>query len=100
MGGGNNSRFDSYYLNPRGPYWLLWIRWLDDNWDHAWKWALYAYCPKKGIDEKTAAIFLLQDAWKAEAKEYDLDHYFMIDDTGLLSVEDISEIARVVWPDD
>ena len=94
-----NSRFDSYYLNPRGKFWLLWIRWQSDNdWNQSWKWALYAYSVKKRADEKTAAIFLLQDAWKAEAKEQGLDHYFLIDEPGLLSVAEFSEIARKVWP--
>lgn len=97
--GPGNSRFDSYYLNPRGKYWLLWIRWQDDNdWNKAWKWTLYAYSPKQGADDKTAAIFLLQDAWMAEAKSYDLDHYFLIDDPGLLSVAEFTGIARQVWP--
>ena len=95
-----NSRFDSYYLNPRGKYWLLWIRWQnDDDWNQSWIWALYAYGPKKGVDEKTAAIFLLLDAWMAEAKEQGLNRYFLIDDPGLLSIAEFAEIARNVWPE-
>jgi hypothetical protein len=95
-----NSRFDSYYLNPRGRYWLLWVRWQnEDEWNHPWEWTLYAYGPRKGVDLKTAATYLLLDAWKAEKENSDLDHYFLIDEPGLLSIEDISEIARNVWPD-
>lgn len=98
--GPGNSRFDSYYLNPRGKYWLLWIRWQDDNdWNQSWQWTLYAYSLKKRADEKAAAIFLLQDAWMAETKAYDLDHYFLIDDPGLLSVAEFARIARKVWPE-
>jgi len=93
-----SSRFDSYYLNPRGEYWLLWIGFHDENtWDWKWKWDLYAYCKKQGVDEKTAAIYLLLDAWASERKDYDLSHYFLIDEAGLLSVAEISEIARRVW---
>jgi len=97
--GPGNSRFDSYYLNPRRRYWLLWIRWQSDNGSHhSWDWILYAYVPKKRADEKTAAIFLLQDAWMAEAKEHSLDHYFLIDEPGLLSVAEFAGIARKAWP--
>jgi len=97
--GPGNSRFDSYYLNPRKKYWLLWIRWRDyNNCNQSWKWTLYAYSPKKGADEIAAAICLLQDAWTAEARAYGLDHYFLIDDTGLLSVAAFAAIARNVWP--
>ena len=98
--GPGNSRFDSYYLNPRGRYWLLWIRWQDDNdWNQSWKWTFYAYSRKKGADEKTASIFLLHDAWMAEAKEQNLNHYFLIDDPGLLSIAEFAGIARDVWPE-
>jgi hypothetical protein len=96
-----HSRCDSYYLNPRGPYWLLWITWQDENdWNLKWKWALYSYARKKGVDEKSAAIYLLLDAWKAEAQKSSLDHFCLIDEAAYLSVEEISQIARIVWPDD
>jgi hypothetical protein len=96
-----HTRFDSYYLNPRGAYWLLWIHWQDDNdWNLSWKWTLYAYGEKRGIDERTAATYLLMDAWAAERESANLDHYFLVDETGLLSMADISEIARQVWVDE
>jgi hypothetical protein len=92
------TRFDSYYLNPRRSYWLLWIQRQDENdWDQSWKWTLYAYAKKKGVDEKVAATYLLMDAWYAEKESSDLDHYFLLDESGLLSVAEISEIARQVW---
>ena len=53
-----HSRFDKYYLNPRRSLWLLWIRWWDD-FDSAYRWRFYGYGPKKGVDAKTAAIYLL-----------------------------------------
>ena len=98
--GPRESRFDSYYLNPRGSYWLLWIRWQDENdWNLSWKWTLYAYGSRKSVDAKTAATYLLLDAWSAERDSLDLEHYFLIGETGLLSVEEISEVARNVWPE-
>lgn len=95
-----NSRFDSYYLNPRGRYWLLWIRWQDDDWKQGWQWTLYAYGSKKGVDAKSAGVYLLTDAWKAERDSSQLDRYLLIDEAGSLSVEEISEIARNVWPEE
>ena len=94
----NHTRFDSYYLNPRGAYWLLWIGYQDENtWNWKWTWNLYAYCKKKGIDEKTAATYLLMDAWASERDTNDLDKYFLIDEEGMLSIGEITEIARRVW---
>jgi hypothetical protein len=93
------TRFDSYYLNPRGSYWLLWIRWQDDNdWKMVWRWTLYAYGKQKDVAAKTAAIYLLLDAWKKEKERSDLEHYFLIDEPGFLSIAEISEIGRQVWP--
>ena len=53
MWGPCNNRCDKYYLNPRGPYWLLWIGEHDGNWNTKWEWILYAYAKKKGVDAKT-----------------------------------------------
>ena len=95
-----HSRSDSYYLNPRRSLWLLWNRWWDDNdWNSAHKWSLCGYGPKKGVDAKTAAIYLLLDVWKVEARR-GLGHYHYMSKPGLLSYEELSEIARIVWPDD
>ena len=39
-----HSRWDGYFLNPRGRCWLLWIHYLDDNeWAPKWRWNLYAW---------------------------------------------------------
>jgi hypothetical protein len=96
-----HSRIDSYYLNPRGSYWLLWIRSQDESdFNLAWKWTLYAYGARTGVDAKAAAIYLLLDAWKAEKEKSFLDHFFLVDEVGFLSVEEILEIARNVWSDD
>jgi hypothetical protein len=95
-----HSRVDSYYLNPRGRYWLLWIRSREDeDWSRKWIWMLYAYGPRKGVDAKTAATYLLLDAWNAEKKINELDHWFLIDEEAFLSVAEIAEISRKVWPE-
>jgi hypothetical protein len=56
--------------------------------------------PKKGADAKKAAVYLLLDAWESETRHWELDHYHWIDGAGLLSIGDITEIARVVWPEE
>jgi hypothetical protein len=95
----NYSRVDSYYLSSHKSYWLLWIGGTDENsWDLKWRWVPYAYAPKSSVDEKNAAIYLLLDAWMSEASNTSLDHYHWIDCPDLLSVAEISEIARNVWP--
>jgi hypothetical protein len=98
--GPRHSRFDSYYLNPRGKYWLLWIYSQDENsWNMAWRWTLYAYGLKKGVDAKSAAIYLLLDAWQAERDELDLHQFFLVDEAGLLSVAEFLALGNSVWPD-
>jgi len=61
-----NDRSDEYYLNPRGRYWLLWLRDRDEDNCNRWEWILYAYGPKRGVDAEAAAIYLLLGAWNAE----------------------------------
>jgi len=95
-----NSRWDGYFLNPRGKYWLLWFRYLDDDaWNPKWRWEFYAWGLRKGVSEKAAAIYLLADAWSSEVRYYDLDHFHLINDTGLLSLPELCAVARLVWPD-
>ena len=95
-----SSRMDSYYLNPRGSYWLLWIYWQDDNdWNMSWKWTLYSYAKKNKVEPKDAAIYLLMDAWSAEKESSDLDGSIMINEDGFLCSDQIAEIARIVWPE-
>ena len=95
----NNNRIDNYYLNPRGKYWFLWNWFQDDNtWNLDWVWFFYAYGLKKGVNAKEAAIYLLMDAWQAEAKQGYLDCFHWINDVGTLSVAEIQAIAKKVWP--
>jgi len=94
-----NSRWDGYFLNPRGKYWLLWIRYLDENeWTPKWRWELYAWVLRKGVSQKEAAVYLLADAWAAEARDSDLDRFHLINDTGLLSLPELYAVGRLVWP--
>jgi hypothetical protein len=91
-----HSRIDSYYLDQNKEYWFLWNLY-DDACEHGWTWVLYAYGEWVDIAPETAATYLLLDAWKAEAKENELDKYHWIDEEGMFSVSQFSAIARSVW---
>jgi hypothetical protein len=96
----NHTRLDAYYIcsNRRRTHWFLWIRSPDNN---AWRFRmnsfLYAYCPRRQVDRKTAALHLLLHAWRYEAAESNRDRFDWINDAGLLTVAEIHAIARVVW---
>ena len=93
-----HSRADSYYLGARRTHWLLWICWQDDNsWDPKSQWTLYAYGPKRGVAARDAAIYLLLDAWRAEREKSSLGPYHFIEDTGMLSVDDLEAVAEAAW---
>ena len=60
---------------------------------------LYAYCPCKAMDRKTAAIQLLLHSWRYEAAASERGRFDWINDAGLLSVSEIHAMARMVWGD-
>ena len=96
-----HSRWSAYYLNPRGKYWLLWTRWLDDfSGPPKWCWDLSAWGYKKGVTAEQAAVYLLADFWSSEARDEGLDQFHLIDDNGLLSVAELNAVGRLAWPDD
>jgi len=98
--GFRNDRWDAYYLNPRGKYWLLWIRYMDDNeWTPVWKWSLYAWGRRKKVRQREAAVYLLQDAWEAEQRESRIGPFLCINDCEFLSIAELCAIAHRVWPD-
>jgi len=98
-----HSRIDAYYLstNQKRSHWFLWASCLDDS-DYRWKWinTLYAYGSKKGIDKKTAAIYLLLDAWSFEQEFLELEHFHILNAVELLSVPEFRAIGRVVWDEE
>ena len=40
---------------------------------------------------------MMLDVWEKEREFQGLDHYHFIDNTGLLSVEEVQAISREVW---
>ena len=93
-----NNRLDAYYLHRGRAHWVLWTRYWDDNWGR-WEWVAAAAVARRGVTERQAATHLLIDFWRAERAEGSLDHFHWINEGGLLSVEDLMAIGRVVWDD-
>ena len=93
-------RLHAYYIcgNRRRTHWFLWIRSPDDNaWTYRMNSLLYAYCPRRKMDRKTAAIYLLLHAWRYELAECKRDRFDWINDVGILTVSEVRAIAREVW---
>ena len=93
-------RLDAYYIcsNRRRTHWFLWIRSPDQNaWAFRMNSFLYAYCPRRKVDKKTAAIQLLLHAWRYEAAKSKRGRFDWINDSGLLKVSEVHAIARAVW---
>ena len=93
-----NSRRDNYYLNPKPKHWLLWDHWLDDQvrpW--RWNWNILAWAPRVRADEKSIAMHMLKHIWEVDCRHHLIDQFHWINNTGLLSVEEVQAIAREVW---
>jgi hypothetical protein len=93
-----HNRLDSYYLNKGRTHWALWSRYFVDN-DYPWKWVWVPVgCVSlASADERTAAIHLLIDFWRFDAKEGDVDEFHWINEADYLSIAELAAIAREVW---
>ena len=58
---------------------------------------MLAYANKVDADLEAIAIHMLRQTWEQESKHASIDHYHWINDTGLLSVDQVQAIARTVW---
>jgi hypothetical protein len=95
-------RLDAYYLstNRERTHWFLWLRLYDDNWGRWDKDAqIIGYAPKQKVTPGVAAVYLLLDAWTADVRETDLDHFHWINRAAFLSVAELRAIARIAWPE-
>lgn len=90
-----HSRIDAYYLHRGRTHWSLWWRFVDD--DGGWTWCAVASCQRTDVSRQQAAVYLLMDYWRSEARTNNLDEFHWINETGLLSVAELMAIAREVW---
>jgi hypothetical protein len=93
-----NERVDAYFLEARGPFWLLWNRFYEDPFLVEWSWTLQAHGPRVDITEREAAVHLVLDSWIVETRDYGLDPFHIITKTGLLSKEDLEAMRKLAWP--
>jgi hypothetical protein len=89
---------DHYYLNLKPNHWFLWNHWLDDcSEPWKWEWNFLSYASTGSKDLKAIASYMILDFWEKEREFQELDHYHFINNTGLLSVEEIQAVSREVW---
>jgi hypothetical protein len=88
-----------WYLHARRRHWLLWQRVLDDHAEPwRWDWQAVGYCQRRGVSDRTAAMYLILEFWKEQCESsggFDA-LYDLIDEEGFLSVTDIEAIGREV----
>ena len=97
-------------------YWLLWCAshtdeveladWCDEDdddedkeWVTVWCSQLVAACAKGDLSIDHASMLLLLHAWQEERVEMELDppHFYCA--TGVLGIDEVRSIERVVWAD-
>jgi hypothetical protein len=91
-----HNRLDAYYLHRGRTHWSLWCKHWDNDWT-TWESNSVGCVPRRGIEEKQAAVYLLLEFWADDAKESYLDRYHWINEGGYLSISEIAAIAREVW---
>jgi hypothetical protein len=52
---------------------------------------------RRGVSQEQAAALLLLEFWKCDVQNSEVDFYHWINETGNLSVAELSAIAREVW---
>ena len=91
-----HSRLDAYYLHRGRTHWSLWSKYWDDNW-MKWEQITVGYVPRRGVDQKQAAVYLLLEFWTFDAQENSVDEFHWINEDGFISIAELAAIAREVW---
>ena len=91
-----HSRLDAYYLHRGQTHWSLWTKFWDDNW-MKWEQITVGYVPRRGADQKQAAVYLLLEFWAYDAQENSVDEFHWINEDGFISIAELAAIARKVW---
>jgi hypothetical protein len=95
-----HNRIDAYHISMDSNHsrWVLWLSCFDDS-GYRWRWELVSALstPRAGVSKKQAAIAMLEQLWREETEDIDLDQYHWINDADFLNVGEVAEIARIVW---
>jgi hypothetical protein len=64
-----------------------------------WQYFPYAFCLKRNVPAKPAAIYLLLEGWKAELAYYNSpdEAFHYVTGEGLLSAAELNLAAKVIW---
>lgn len=96
-----HSRADYYFLslNRTRSHWVLWLRWFESELTNRYMYVVYARAKRlKRVDDRTAAYYLLMDAWKGEAEHKEIEEPpHEIFEEGLLTTPMLDAIAEEVW---
>ena len=93
-----NDRLDTYYLtsNSGRTHWILWFSFQDPE-DYKQIRVPRAYCSKKGLSDKDAAMFLLFMMFRREQDAGEDPGSWAEVTPGLLSSEQLSVLATMLW---
>ena len=91
-----HSRLDAYYLHRGRTHWSLWTKFWDNNL-MGWEQFTVGYVPRRGADQKQAAVYLLLEFWTFDAQENSVDEFHWINEDGFISIAELAAIAREVW---
>ena len=91
-----HNRLNAYYLHRGRSHWSLWLKYWDDNWGR-WNQIAVGCVPRRGVDQKQAAVYLLLEFWTFDAQENSVDEFHWINEDGFLSIAELAAIAREVW---
>ena len=91
-----HNRLDAYYLQRGRTHWALWCKYFDNNMMR-WEWIANGFAPRRGVNQKQAAVYMLLEFWAFDAQEGYLDEFHWINEHGYLSIAELAAIAREVW---
>lgn len=92
----------NYYISKSDNNWVLWLVYddnevVDEDFQKS-VWQSAGCVETADICERTAAIYLLLELWKWESTgDAELDRFHEVDLVTLISIEELDEIADVVW---
>jgi hypothetical protein len=87
---------DGFFIGPspsKDWKWVLWDLTYDDNWEN-WSWVVRATSDEPFKDATAAAANLLEAVWAWEREHWDQTLFEQVEDSGLLSEDQIWEIGR------